>query len=178
MGEHTDAVLPAIREHLKKLAKTAGLEDNEESLELLAGSWLEKQSAFHEQTKQNEMEETDLLELESGRGALILTYSGSLLTIGPQTEEGRLVEYASIGLRQDVPEFIRTQQSVIKANVMKDSPVEFEEGPIKISSPVFAIALASEELDEEAETELLGQVTLMIAEDFVEVNKTLIDEAE
>ena len=175
MGEYANTVLPEVRDHLSKLARTAGLEDSEESLELLAEGWLEKQSVFHEQTKANEMEETDLLELESGRGALILTYSGSLLTIGPDTEDGRTVEYASIGLRQDVPEFLKTEKSVLKTDVNEGVPVEFEVGPIKSSSPVFAIAVVSDELDEEAESELLGQVTVMVAEDFVEVNKTLID---
>ena len=64
MGEHANTVVPGIRDHLINLAKTAGLEDNEESLELLAKAWLEKQSSFHEQTKANEMEEADTLELE------------------------------------------------------------------------------------------------------------------
>ncbi len=176
MGEHANAVVPGVREHLSKLIRLAGLEDNEESLELLAQGWLEKQTSFHEQTKANEMEETDVLELESGRGGIILTYSGSLLTISPEIEKRRTVEYASIGLRKDVPEFLKTDAAVIKADVAKDAAVEFEIGPIKTSSPVFAIAVANENLDEEAEEELLGQVTLMLAEDFVEVNKTLVDE--
>ena len=176
MGEHANAVVPGVRDHLTKLIKTAGLEENEESLELLAKGWLEKQTAFHEQTKANEMKEADVLELENGRGGIVLTYSGSLLTIGPETEEGRTVEYASIGLRKDVPEFLKTQAAIVKADLAKDAAVEFEVGPIKTSSPVFAIAVANENLDGEAEEELLGQVTLMLAEDFVEVNKTLVDE--
>jgi len=177
MGEHYQAVAEQVRDHLKDLVKTAGLPDTEESLEILAQGWLEKQASFHEQTKSNEMEEADTFELEHGRGALVMTYSGSLLTIGPETEEGRTVEYASIGLRKDVPELLRRSASVLTGDVTKGEPVEFEVGPIKTSSPVYAIAVAREELSPEAEEELLGQVTLMLTEDFVEVNKTIVDES-
>jgi hypothetical protein len=176
MGEHYAAVADQVREHLRSLVKTAGLPDTEESLEALAEGWLEKQRAFHEQTKANEMEEADSLEIEDGRGALIMTYSGSLLTIGPETEDGRTVEYTSIGLRRDVPESLKREGSVLAVDVVKDSSVEFDVGPIKSSSPVYAIAVAREDLSAEAEEELLGQVTMMLAEDFVEVNKTLIDD--
>ncbi len=178
MGQNYEAVADQVRDHLQSLVKTAGLTNNEESLEALAGGWLEKQSSFHEQTKANEMEETDSLEIEDGRGALVMTYSGSLITIGPETENGRTVEYTSIGLRSDVPESRKHEGSVLAADVVKDSPVDFEVGPITQSSPVYAIAIAKEELSAEAEEELLGQVTLMVAEDFVEVNKTIIDDEE
>lgn len=178
MGEQFEAMAPQVRDHLKQLVGTAGLPDNEESLQLLTQSWLEKQSSFFEQTKANDMEEADVLEIDSGRGALIMTYSGSLLTIGPETEEGRTVEYASIGLRRDVPDSLKREGSMLTADVVKDSVVEFEVGPIKISSPAYAIAVAKEEMSAEAEEELLGQVTLMLTEDFVEVNKTLVDNTD
>lgn len=176
MGEQYQAVAEQVRDHLQSLVKTAGLEEGDESLEILAEGWLEKQSAFHEQTKANEMEETDVLELEDGRGALVMTYSGSLLTIGPETDEGRTVEYASIGLRHDVPEFVRKEGSVLAGDVTKDAPVEFETGPIQKSSAVYAIAVAKEDLNSEDEEELLGQVTMMVAADFAEVNKTIVAE--
>ena len=176
MGEHYSAVADQVRDHLQSLVKTAGLPDTDEALEALAEGWLEKQSSFHEQTKANDMEEAESLELEDGRGALIMTYSGSLLTIGPEIESGRMVEYTSIGLRRDVPESLKREDSVLSLDVTRNNVVEFEVGPIKQSSPVYAIAVTKEELTAEAEEELLGEVTMMLAEDFVEVNKTLIDE--
>ncbi len=175
MGENYSAVADQVRDHLSGLVKSAGLPETDEALEALAQGWLEKQASFHEQTKANEMEETDVLELEDARGALVMTYSGSLLTIGPESDAGRTVEYTSIGLRRDVPDAVTREASVLALDVRKDLAVEFEIGPIKKSSPVYAIAVAKEELAPEAEEELLGQVTMMLAEDFVEVNKTLVD---
>ena len=175
MGEQIEMVALEVRDHLKKLVKTAGLPDNEDSLELMAQGWLEKQSSFHEQTKAREMEEVDTLEIEDPRGAIVMTYSGSLLTVGPETEDGRTVEYASIGLRRDVPDSLKRDESVLAGDIVKGAGVSFDVGPIKISSPVYAIAVASEDLSAEAEEQLLGEVTQMLTEDFVETNKTLMD---
>lgn len=176
MGENYSAVADQARDHLQSLVKTAGLPETEESLEALAAAWLEKQSKFHEQTKSNAMEETESLEIDDVRGALVMTYSGSLLTIGRETENGRTVEYTSIGLRRDVPETVERDGSVLALDVVKDHVVEFEVGPITKSSPVYAIAVAKDDLSAEEEEELLGQVTMILTEDFVEVNKTLTDE--
>jgi hypothetical protein len=176
MGEHYSAVAPRVQDHLKNLVNTAGLPDNEESLELLAKGWLEKQSSFHDQTQANDMEEVDVFEIEDERGALIMTYSGSLLMIGPETEDGRVVEYASIGMRKDVPESLNTEGSVLAKDIDKDSAVEFEIGPVKTSSPVYAIAVVDEKMSVEEEEELLSDVTLILTEDFVEINRTFVDD--
>lgn len=50
----------------------------------------------------------------------------------------------------------------------------FEKGPIQQSSPIFKIAVSSEELEADEEEALLTQVTVDITEEFVEVNKTII----
>lgn len=175
MGEKLDSMEPQVREHLIQLVKTTDLPETEETLEMMAHGWLEKQDAFLAQTKARNMEEVDTFRIDDPRGGLALTYSGSLLAIGPEAEDGRLVEYSSIGLRRDVPESSKLEGSALIADVNKDSVAEFDPGPISKSSPVYAIAQATEEMDPEEEQNLLQQVTMMVAEDFVQVNKTIID---
>ncbi len=176
MGEKFNGLEPEVQTHIKKLVKTAGLENSEDSLELMAGGWLEKHQAFMEQTKQREMEETDNLDINDQRGALIMTWSGSLINIGPEINDFRNVEYFSIGLRNDVPESASEEESILNDNVIKGMPVEFEKGPIQKSSPVYAIAVVKEEMLPEEEAGLLDEVTLLIAEDFTSINKTTIQE--
>jgi hypothetical protein len=53
---------------------------------------------------------------------------------------------------------------------------EFLLGPIKKSSPVYKIAVVREEMPLEEEEEFLSEVTQIMADDFVEINKTLIIE--
>ncbi len=174
MKENFDSLAPEVQAHIKNLVKTASLEDNDESLELLSGGWLEKQQSFFEQTKQRDMEEVDELNADDARGALIMTYSGSLLNIGPELDDFRDVEYFSIGLRNDVPESAAERNSVLGNSIVKGKPVEFSKGPILKSSPAYAIAVFKEELAPEEEAGLLDEVTLLLAEDFASINKTTI----
>lgn len=174
MGENFAGVAEAVKPHILTLVKTAGLPDTEDSLELLAGGWLEKQNTFFEETKRQNMEETDSLELDDPRGALILTYSGSLLTVGPEQDGNRSVEYVSIGLRHDVPETASAESASFMADIRTGNAVEFKEGPIKRSSPVYAIAVFKESLEAEEEENRLGEVTLMLTKEFLDINKTVI----
>ena len=52
--------------------------------------------------------------------------------------------------------------------------VDFLVVPIKKSSPVYKIAVVRDEMPIEEEEELLSDVTQILMDEFVEVNKTLI----
>ena len=101
MGMYLDQVPAEIQSHLRQITKTSGLPDTEDSVELIAQGWLEKKELFEKQVGEMQMEDVELLERQEERGCLAMTYSGSLLNIGPLVGEGRKVEYAAIGLRQD-----------------------------------------------------------------------------
>ena len=176
MGTNFESLVPEVQTHIKNLVKTAKLDDNDESLELLSGGWLDKQQSFYEQTKKREMEEVDEFNIDDPRGALLMTYSGSLINIGPEQNDFRDVEYFSIGLRNDVPESAAEEESVLGSSISKGASVMFEKGPILKSSPVYSIAVVREEMEPEAEAGLLDEVTMLIAEDFAEINKTTIQE--
>lgn len=176
MGEKFDSLVPEVQAHIKKLVKTAKLEENDESLEILSEGWHEKQQSFFEQTKSREMEETDLLNIDDGRGALVMTYSGSLINIGPEQNDFRSVQYFSIGLRNDVPESAEEESSVLGKSIEKGRSVEFEKGPIIKSSPVFSIAVFKEEMEPQEEEDLLDEITMIVAGDFASINKTYIQE--
>ncbi|MBI9106364.1 MAG: hypothetical protein JEZ04_06415 [Spirochaetales bacterium] len=177
MGENFNSLVPEVQAHIRMLVKTAKLENNDESLEKLSGGWLEKQQSFFEQTKQREMIETESFNIDDRSGALIMTYSGSLLNIGPEQDDFRSVQYFSIGLRNDVPESAEDEASVLKNSIEKGRPVEFEKGPITKSSPVYSIAVFKEEMDPAQEEEMLDEVTLIVAQDFALINKTTIQES-
>jgi hypothetical protein len=184
MGEKFDSVAPEAQNHIRRLVKTAGLEDREDSLEMLSGAWLEKQDSFFSQTKQKNMEEVESLSADDPRGALVMTYSGSLISIGPvigdlADEDGeavRSVDYVSIGLRNDVPESAGSEDSLLPGDVQRGHVVEFERGPIAKSSPVYAIAVFQEKLDAEEEQDQLEEVTLLLTQDFIDINKTIVKE--
>jgi hypothetical protein len=176
MGVYLDQIPAEIQEHVRGIAKTSGLPEGEESIELIAQGWLEKKAAFEDKISTENMREVEELAQDDTGGALVLTYSGSLLTVGPLVDGLRSVDYTSIGLRTDVPDRVSNDKSVLGAAIEVDQPAVFSAGPIKKTSAIFKIAVVAEVLEPEAEAEKLSEVTQILTEEFVEVNKTVIME--
>lgn len=174
MPSEENTINETIRRHLRQLVKTAGLPDTEESRQSLEAAWLEKMNSFDDEVESRGMEQTDTLPAEFEGGALLMTYSGSLITVGPLTGNGRGVAYRSIGLRNDVPESAEADATNLAGDVAIDSSALFTNGPIEKSSPVFRIALIIDEMEEEDQEELLTEVTKILTENFVDLNKTII----
>ncbi len=176
MGEYLSQIPEEIQSHIRQITKTSGLPDAEESVEEIARAWLEKKQTFENKLDEFEMEEIDCFAVDELRGALLLTYSGSILTIGPTAEGVRNVEYVSVGLRQDVPETASNLESQLASDVMIDEAASFTSGPIQKSSAIHKIAVSSKDLTPDEESEMLADATQILAEEFVEINKTIISE--
>jgi hypothetical protein len=173
MGEHLSQVPEEIQSHIRQITRSSGLPDTEESVELIAGGWLEKKGRFEQLLARMGMEEVDILEKTDERGCLVMTYSGSLLNIGPLRELGRTVQYAAIGLRKDVPESAAQEGSELGVDVRLGAPVSFAVGPIQSSSPVFKIAVTGEDLDLNEQERQITKATQILTKEFVKVNKDL-----
>jgi hypothetical protein len=174
LGKIYDSLDEKIQEHLQYIIKSSGMEQGDQSLEVLAASWKEKESSFTKQITRMDMEETDMISADEECGFMILTYSGSLIGSGPVIENGRTVLYVSVGMRKDVPEKAEKTGSVLKKDIKTGESVEFSIGPIKQSSPAYRIARISDKIAIEDQTEKISEATLIIAEEFVDVNKTII----
>ena len=94
MGIYLDQVPAEIRDHLRQITKTSGLPDTEDSVEMIAQGWLEKKERS-KRSPAHELEEVELLEQADERGCLAMTYSGSLLNIGPVRDGARWSTRAS-----------------------------------------------------------------------------------
>ena len=174
MGEHLDRVPVEVQDHIRQITKTSGLPDTDESVELIAQGWLEKKASFEKQVADMGMQEVESLEKGESRGCLAMTYSGSLINIGPLREgEGRTVEYASIGLRQDVPDSAERDGSELSSDLQVGEPATFSVGPIKSSSPVFKIAAANEDLSADEQQAQISKATQILTKEFVEINREL-----
>ena len=176
MGEYFDQLPDMIKDHVQEITKTSGLPPGDESLEKIAKGWMEKRQVFEEFTKQFEMEEVESYEGDDSRASLALTYSGSLVKIGPLVDGVRKVKYTSIGLRSDVPDVADKEGSIIEGNVEVDDSIKFEVGPVKHTSPILKIAVVSGQLSIEEQEDQVTEATQIISDEFAEVNKTIIDE--
>jgi len=163
-----------IHAHIRDITRTSGLENSDESVETIARAWIEKKNVFEEQIDAMDMEEIDELASDCPDGALALTYSGSLVNIGPMKDEGRIVEYTSIGLRADVPESAEADGSILASDVKTDNSIEFDVGPVQATSPIYKIAVCKGDLDADSQEEKINSATRVLKDEFVNVNKTIV----
>ena len=177
MGEYLDQVPPEIQDHLRQITKTSGLPDTDDSAEMIAQGWLDKRRAFEKIAARMSLEEVDFFEKTDERGCLAMTWSGSLLNIGPIRDGARLAQYASIGLRKDVPEAAAKPASQLGADVRVGAPASFTVGPISSSSPILKIAVTSEEMDLEEQERLITKATEVLTREFVKTNEDLEPDA-
>ena len=174
MGEYFDQVPPIVQGHIQSIADEMDIPEAEDKLETIAKAWLEKRDVFEEQTEKGGMEEVDSLSADDESGALALTYSGSLVNIGPLVDGVRKISYASIGFRTELPENADAEGASLKADLSVDEIAEFSNGPVQSTSKLFKIAIFKEEMEAEEEEEALDQVLTVIGEGFVAVNKTVM----
>lgn len=170
MGENLDRLPDRVREHVRKLVEPAGLSDVENADEMLAEGWLEKHEAFERHTADRGMKLVDSFAKDEMGGALVMTYSGSIVSIGPLVDGERDVAYASIGVRRDVPQMSVKQDSRLAADVAADKVCELAEGPVQRTSPVFALAVFQKALPPAKENAALVEVTQVLTERFVDIN--------
>lgn len=174
MGTRFDSLDGFIQTHVRQLLASSGLPDGPDALEALAGAWLEKKAAFEAAVAGSGMEEVDFLAKDDERGALLMTYSGSLLNLGPLVGGGRRCEYASIGLRPDLPQFAVEESSRLDADVEADAVASFAKGPVRRTSPLLKIALFKKRLTPQIEEAKLAEVTQAVGQEFAELNKTVV----
>ena len=176
MGEYYDQLPDMIKDHVQEITKTSGLPPDDESVEKISKGWLEKRQVFEDFTKQFQMEEVESYEGDDVRASLALTYSGSLVKIGPLVDGVRKVQYTSIGLRSDVPDVADKEGSIIDGSITVDDSIRFEVGPVKNTSPILKIAVVSGQLSIDEQEEQVTEATQIITDEFAEVNKTIIAE--
>lgn len=179
MSTYLERIPPHIQEHLKQITASSGMPNTNESVEEVARAWLEKNEIFEQKMAEYGMQSAESVAVDEKRGALVLTYSGSLLVIGPATGDGdskdaRLAAYSSIGLRQDVPASATHESARLKQPVTPDEPVVFAQGPVQRTSSVHRIAVSAELLPAPEERQKLLEATEVIAAEFAEVNRTIV----
>ncbi len=163
----------AIKEHLRAITKSSGLPDTEESFDKISTNWLEKKEMFEEQIKSLDLIEVDSFNKDDKKGALMLTYSGSLISLGTLSNDVRWVEYSSIKLRSDVPDIVTKDDARLSGNTGVDQNLEFEDGPIKSTSSLLKIAVCKDDVNLEEQEMRIREATIFLTNGFMKINSTL-----
>ena len=168
----TLAQLPdKIQKHLSAILANTEMPKNDESLEVLAQNWIEKRNSFDTMIKSLAMHEENSLAAADTRAMLLLTYSGSLIGVGPDRGDGRWMEYASIKLRANVPDIVAVEKTAVQDMVAVDAAATFTEGKIKSTSALFKIAVCDPNVDLNEQEKRVKEAMIFLTNMFVKLNR-------
>ncbi len=162
----------AVQTHLLHLIRSSSLPDTPEFRSRLAGIWDKKCTLFEQQINFLEMELVEDIEKDDSSAMIILTYSGSIVSIGP-LKEARDVEYASIHLRADVPKSVVVTETNLDAELSTGKPVCFSTGAIKKTSPAYMIAVCDKDLSAEIQSERIREAMIFLTNGFLKLNQSI-----
>lgn len=165
-----------IRRHLEAVTASSGLPDTPDSLARITENWTAKRRLFGEQIDALSMESVSSYSAVDTGGLLLLTYSGSLLILGPADEGGRSLEYASISLRSDVPDLVTASGVSLESDVAVDQIVTLSNSPVERSSEILQIATFPHGVSKADQNERLRQAAIFLTNGFVKANQTTLED--
>ena len=174
-----DELPEAITRHLQGLAAEQGKAEDSEYLAALALVWKQKENLFRDQAGSLKLELVDSVSRKDGRGMMILSYSGSILCIGPvfmtstNINFSRWTEYSSIKLRTEVPDIIMEKAATIDDDIRVGMPVQLGSSKVKATSPAYLIAVCPEGVIEEEQDKRIRESAVFITAGFMKYNQTL-----
>ncbi|RKX95574.1 MAG: hypothetical protein DRP84_03845 [Spirochaetes bacterium] len=161
-----------IKRHMNRLIESSGIQNTEKFKNLMAETWDKKCQLFEQQTKSLKMISTDSIPRGDSRGAIVLTYSGSIVGIGPK-EKYREVEYASIHLRSDVPKTINIDEAELDGGIKIGEPIIFSRGKLKKTSPAYKIAVCEKSIPLDQQKDIIREGMIFITNGFMKINRSL-----
>jgi nucleoid DNA-binding protein len=168
-----------IQKHLLGLAKEQGREDDQSYIQQLSDVWIQKEALFVQQIHLMKLETVDSVMDKDTRGMMILSYSGSILCIGPvfptstNINLSRWMEYSSIKLRTEVPDIIMEKGASLAGAVTMGQPVKISNSRLKATSSAHIIAICPEGLDEEEQDKRIRESAVFITAGFMKFNRSL-----
>ena len=163
----------SIRTHLESLVRSSGLPDTAESRERMTMAWMSKKKMFEDQARALDMEDLPSLPPGDPRGVLLLTWSGSLVSLEPPGAAGRRGEYASIELRTDVPHLVLLDGVDCPQGLAVDREAVFSSGPVRSTSALLSIAACDPALPREEQARRIREATIYLTSGFVKINRTI-----
>lgn len=167
-----------IQAQLDALLADTGKAGEAEAREMLAGIWSEKFRLFTGQINALGMEELDEMDAEDDRAAIFLTYSGSLISLGPRRGRDRWLEYASIKLRGDVPELVRGDKAKLLGNARLEQAAAFEGTALRRSSALYRIAVCPRGISPDEQERRVREATVYLTNGFIKLNRSLAFEPQ
>jgi len=157
--------------HLKGILKDSTLPDNENSLKKIIEAWLIKRAFFSKIIEHGNFKIVKRYNKENKNACIAITLSGSLLAIGPVIDEYRKIIYTSLNMRTDVPKAMVTEKAVFNEDIEIDKVLNFKEGPIKKTSEIIDIGVASDQESPDKQVKKIIEINKLLMDNFIQINQ-------
>ena len=161
-----------IKNHLKTLAEELPDSLGSDILETLSDIWEKKEELYVKQAEMIGMERVGTVSNDDQRGLILLTYSGSLVSIGPGDDK-RWAEYSSIHLRTDVPKIIVEEDIQLVSDPSEKKPLELTGRKLKKTSAVYMIYVCKPEVPLKEQDKRIREATVYLTNGFMKINRSL-----
>ena len=144
MGKSVDVTFSILKSRIKtQIDNLIDSENLQRDIyrEIFARSWIDREAVFDRYLEQYGMNTIKKIPNKGTLGFILLTYSGSLITVGPLINGKRSGLYFNTGLRKLVPQKIVIENCLWEGEIKADQPVYFLDGPVKQSSPIYRMAV-------------------------------------
>ncbi|MEM5948055.1 HU family DNA-binding protein [Spirochaetia bacterium 38H-sp] len=168
-----DQLPQEIQKQIEMLLSEEGQNLSEEKKELYAELWHSKYKLFVSQIQGLGMENLSWLARDDKRAALLLTFSGSLIGLGPLTEQGRSFNYYSVKFRTDVPASVSAASVQLADDIKEGHIASFENAPIRQSSAIYKIAVFKDDISTDDQILRLREAITYLTNGFVKINRTI-----
>ncbi len=160
-----------VESHLDGLLSV--MENTDVTLDDLESVWIEKELLFEKQTKSLGMREVEEFKADDPGGAIVLTFSGYLISLYSTRDKRRRVEYASIKMRSDVPDIVTSECAELKERITLNNPAAFTGGEVKKTSSVYKILTFEDDVPSSEQDKRIREATIFLTNGFVRINRTL-----
>jgi len=167
---HYDDLPEEIRRQIDAILADSESRSDGATKDSLAAVWSEKFRLFSSQVESLGMTMESSFAADDARAAILLTYSGSLVTLGGKD---RWLEYASIKLRTDVPGLVRGDHVTLDGPVGLGAAAEFQGCPVKKTSSVFRIAVCPMGASPDDQERRVREATIFVTNGFIRLNRSL-----
>jgi hypothetical protein len=163
-----------LANHLRALARVNELDQDEKNFKHFLKAWLSKKAHFDKDVEKQGLTLVQQASKDTPQGMLILTYSGSFLTVSPLNENAkREIVYISLDFRKDAPHKIADEQGELQTDPSEGEVLKLKCGKVKSTSPVLSIALIPQEVSHAQNKISRQNLEQSISNNFLKVNQDL-----
>ena len=130
---------------------------------------------FNKMSEHENFKRVETIKKDNKNGCIAITYSGSIIAIGPEVDNKREINYTSIAMRTDVPESVSSGNGILAENIVCGKNIIFKEGKIKKTSPIMDLAVSLETENEKKQLESIKKADKKLRSNFIKVNKEALN---